>query len=111
MIRIGTSRVGGRNGRRPPLTEEQIERWASAHFRRAGEWPSQRSGPVPEDPDTTWASIDLALRYGHRGLPGGSSLARLLAEQRGVPNNKALPKWTMAQVLSWAEAHLSRTGA
>jgi hypothetical protein len=32
----------------------------------------------------TWLALDSALRNGHRGLPGGDSLARLLARERGV---------------------------
>jgi hypothetical protein len=32
-------------------------------------------------PDEKWRNIDNALRYGLRGLPGGSSLAKLLAEK------------------------------
>ena len=35
------------------------------------------SGPIAEAPGETWKSVDLALRYGYRGLPGGASLARL----------------------------------
>src|SRR5436309_357023 len=49
-------------------------------------------------------------RRGLRGLPGGSSLARLLAERRGVRNHLALPKMTIAGILAWADAHHARTG-
>src|SRR5262249_38261329 len=48
--------------------------------------------------------VGTALRYGLRGLPGGSSLARLLAERRGVRNHMALPPLTEARVLAWADA-------
>jgi hypothetical protein len=35
-------------------------------------------------PGETWVAIDAALAHGHRGLPGGDSVARLLARRRGV---------------------------
>jgi hypothetical protein len=47
---------------------------------------------------------------GYRGLPGGSSLAQLLAEHRGVRNPKRLPPYTVEQILAWADAHQQRTG-
>src|SRR5262245_61677913 len=81
----------------PALTTEQILAWADAHHARTGEWPRQRSGPVPEAPGLSWAGIDQALRYGRRGLPGGDSLARLLARRfRTAPTGcggRAL-RWT-----------------
>jgi hypothetical protein len=41
---------------------------------------------VPEGPaGETWRRVDNALRLGLRGLQRGSSLARLLEQQRGVP--------------------------
>jgi hypothetical protein len=95
----------------PRLTVEQILAWADAYLAREGRWPRIRSGPVAEAPEETWKQIHEALRQGSRGLPGGSSLARLLAKHRGVPNAKALPRWPPAQILAWAEAHHARTGA
>src|SRR5262249_13734061 len=47
---------------------------------------------------------------GHRGLPGGTSLARLLAQHRGKRNPKALPRLSLARILAWADAHSSATG-
>jgi hypothetical protein len=38
-------------------------------------------------------------RAGSRGLPGGSSLARLLARERDVPNKQDLPRLTVRQIL------------
>jgi hypothetical protein len=54
--------------------------------------------------------VATALLEGLRGLPGGSSLARLLAERRGARNHLGLPRLTVAQVVAWAEAHQGRTG-
>ena len=68
-----------------PLTVKQILAWAKAHHRGTGRWPSAASGPVAEAPGLTWGGIDQALAGGFRGLPGGSSLARLLhLHQRSV---------------------------
>jgi hypothetical protein len=60
--------------------------WADAHHARTGAWPGSGSGPVPEGPaGETWRRVDNALRLGLRGLAGGSSLAQLLEQERGVP--------------------------
>jgi hypothetical protein len=68
----------------PRLTLRDIRRWARAHRERSGKWPTAASGPIPEAPGENWRAVNLALYNGHRGLPGGSSLARLLKRgQRG----------------------------
>lgn len=61
-------------------------------------------------PDTTWAAIDGNLQKGARGLPGGSSLAKLLLEHRGVRHHLYLPPLTVHQILAWADEHHQRTG-
>jgi hypothetical protein len=94
----------------PRLTEEQILAWADAHYARTGDWPRSPSGPIAEAPGETWSAIDMALGQGHRGLPGGSSLAQLLAGHRGVENRASVPQLTVDQILAWAEAHYERTG-
>jgi hypothetical protein len=94
----------------PPLTEEEILAWADAHRGRTGEWPQARSGPITEAPTETWMAISWALEAGGRGLPGGSSLARLLAERRGKRNGAALPPLTVERIIRWADAHHARTG-
>jgi hypothetical protein len=43
--------------------------------------------------------VDNALIYGHRNLPGGSSLAQLLARHRGVRNKRRLPILTEKVIL------------
>lgn len=92
------------------LTIGQILAWADSYFERKGHWPSTRSGRVAEDSLRTWHSVDHALSKGFHGLPGGSSVAQLLAEYRGVRNPAALPRLTVEQVLAWADAHHRRTG-
>jgi hypothetical protein len=95
------------------LSEAQILVWADAHRARTGRFPNTEgdSGPVADAPGEKWANIDQALRDGGRGLPGGSSLARLLAQARGVRNNMDLPDLTEDQIVEWAESHRQRTGA
>jgi hypothetical protein len=61
----------------PPLAEAQIRAWAEAYRVLYGAWPSKHSGAVGNRGET-WARLDGALRLGLRGLPGGSSLSRLL---------------------------------
>ena len=95
---------------RPELTVEQVLAWADAHREATGEWPIEDSGPVRSAPGENWKPISQALAKGGRGLPGGSSLARLLAEHRGVRNPKDLPCLTIEQVLAWADAHRAETG-
>src|SRR5262249_17050420 len=89
----------------PPLTVAQILAWAAAHHDRTGQRPNRHSGPIADAPGETWAAVGTALRLGTRILPGGSSLAQLLAEHRGVRNKFQLPDLTVAQVLAWADAH------
>ena len=78
--------------------------------RPAGEWPVEDSGPVHSAPGENWKAISGALARGDRGLPGGSSLARLLAEHRGARNPKDLPRLQIEQILAWADAHRAATG-
>jgi hypothetical protein len=77
--------------RRPPLSVAQILAWAEAHRARTGRWPTSKAGAVPECPGQTWAGVDMALRCGHRGLPGGDGLAVLLRRERGVRGRPGRP--------------------
>jgi hypothetical protein len=95
---------------RPELFVEDVLAWADAHREATGLWPAEESGPVSSAPGETWKLISSALARGDRGLPGGSSLARLLAEHRGARNPKDLPRLTIEQVLAWADAHRASTG-
>jgi hypothetical protein len=96
--------------RRPPLTVAQILAWADDHRVRTGRWPSAASGPVKGVPGEKWHALDGALAKGLRGLPGGSSLSRLLAEGRGKRTGSPLGMLTTGQILGWAELHFRRTG-
>jgi hypothetical protein len=96
--------------RRPPLTVDQILAWADEHRTRTGRWPSAVTGPVGGVPGENWKALNQALAEGLRGLPGGSSLARLLAEFRGHRPGAQAGVLTVEQVLSWADLHRRRTG-
>ncbi len=95
---------------KPVLTIEQILVWADKHKAKTGKWPNEDSGQVVET-DETWSGIAAALRVGSRGLPRGSSLAKLLAEYREKRNKGDLPPLTVNQILAWADAHEAETGA
>lgn len=111
LAQLLVEKCGARNIQRlPPLTEPKILSWADAHHQHAGTYPTAHSGPIPDSGGEKWSSIDNALRLGQRGLPGGSSLVRLLAQHRGVRNRKSLPPLTEDRILAWADAHHQRTG-
>lgn len=94
---------GGPRSRR--LTIREILTWADRHHERTGHWPTIRAGAIPGTPGETWHKIETALRDGARGLPRGSSLARLLAARRGARNPKHLPRLSIRQILAWADRH------
>ena len=96
--------------RAPPLNIEDILCWADAHHQRTGYWPNDESGPIPEAANTSWMNVNEGLRLGWRSLPGGSSLAHLLATKRGVRIKKHRPPLTIARILAWADLHHQRTG-
>jgi hypothetical protein len=94
----------------PKLTRRQILRWADAHHKRTGEWPTQDSGPIVDAPAESWAAVDSALNRGSRGLRGESSLAQLLAAHRGRQHYHDRPPLSGKKILAWAEAHFEATG-
>ena len=82
----------------------------AAEDRRIGTL-ARLSGPtVQAAPDQTWGAIDQALRQGRRGLPGGSSLGRLLVQHRGPEARWQPPRLTVELILAWADQHFARTG-
>src|SRR5207253_159589 len=95
---------------RPDLSLQQILDWADAFHERWGQWPGIESGAICDAPGETWDAVNHALVRGKRGLPGGRSLAQLLALERGVRNRYDLPNLTRKQILLWADAHQRRSG-
>jgi hypothetical protein len=100
-----------RNRKRlPPLSESQIIAWARRHRLSTGKWPSENAGPIEGTRGEVWENVAAALTQGIRGLPGGDSLARLLARRLGARNSAALPPLLEQDILSWADAYHARTG-
>ena len=88
--RLLARRRGARNHTNiPRLSERKILAWADAHYRRPGRWPNHQSGPIQDAPAESWGAIESALQRGYRGLPGGSSLYRLLKERRPIPGPRS----------------------
>ena len=94
----------------PSLSVAQILAWADAHYKRTGKWPTLGSGLIAGSRGDTWSAVSDALRNGSRGLPKGSSLARLLARRRGARKARSLPVLSVANILAWADAHHRRHG-
>ena len=99
-------------GMLPALSLRKILAWLDAYHARTGRWPNADAGKIPEAPrHETFRAVEDALNHGGRGLPGGSSIARLLAERRDVRNRLAAPGSPPEQVLKWADRHRRRTGS
>jgi hypothetical protein len=92
------------------LTIPEILAWADAYREATGRWPTKDSGPIPEAPGETWLGVETALRDGLRGLPGGESLAQLLARKCGKRNPQRLPNLTIEQILEWADRYREEHG-
>jgi hypothetical protein len=67
--------IGVRSGKQ--LTEQRVHSLALMHYEKIGSYPTESSDWILEGKDS-WPAISFALNYGFRGLPGGSSLAKLL---------------------------------
>ena len=80
-------------GHAPSLSISRILAWADAFRARNGRWPTGSSGPVALAPGETWCAINSALSCGARGLPGGSSLSRLLAREHACEPSEG---WSFA---------------
>ncbi len=101
----------------PPLTEAKILAWADAHHRRTGRWPTNRTEAIPEAPGENWSMVERALREGQRGLPGGTTISRLLMKHgrrpyKAPPKRPAVPRpaLTIARILAWADEYQRRNG-
>src|SRR5439155_14551044 len=104
LARLIARRFGARTRAAiPPLTVPLILAWADAWHAAEGQWPSRDSGAILGHPGETWMAIDAALKLGNRGLPGGDSLARLLARERGRRHKGQLPRLTRKGILALAK--------
>lgn len=94
----------------PPYTASLLLKWIDARHEAKGDWPHNRDGPIPGTKGETWFAVDMALRKGLRGMPGGSSLAKFLMIKRGVRNIRALPRLRLDQILVWVDEHRQEKG-
>lgn len=95
---------------KPRLTAALILEWADEFHRLKRRWPHHFDGHIQWAGDDTWARVNDALAGGYRGLPGGSSLARLLYLHRGVRSPRNVPALSERKIFAWARAHFGRTG-
>jgi hypothetical protein len=99
---------------KPPLTEQRILEWADHYYASTGYWPRILSGLASPETGDTWNRVDRALKQGNRGLPGGSSLSRLLYEQRRAiakkPKRPERADITEGMILDWADLYHKSTG-
>ena len=97
--------------RLPPLTIQQILKWADQYYEFTGQWPTSRHGRVLGEHGLKWETINDALRKGQRGLPGGSSLARVLKKHRHTADPRRIrPDISRKQIIEWIRDHHLRTG-
>ncbi len=96
--------------RPPPLYLSDILRWCDDFHARIGRFPTRNDGRILGQLGLTWSAVDQNLKVGGRGLPRGSSLARLLLERRGRRHKGLLPRYTYRRLLSWADAYHARHG-
>ncbi|SRR5258708_34692028 len=92
------------------LNIAEILAWADSFRETTGHWPTVKSGSIREERFETWLNVNQALIHGLRGLPGGNSLAQLLAERRGARNPHAPPPLTVEQILRWADEYYKLEG-
>jgi len=95
---------------RPNISVEDVLFRADHHFAIYGRYPRADDGIIDLAPTENWCAVNMAMQKGHRGLPGGSTLARLLEAHRGKRNKARLPKISLAVILEWADEHYQRTG-
>jgi hypothetical protein len=75
-----------------------------------GRWPNKRAGNIEGQQGLTWATVNQALSQGLAGLPGGSSLSRLLGDETGVRTARHKRQLTELAIVVWADAFHARQG-
>jgi hypothetical protein len=89
-------------GKRVFLTEKSILEDAAKFHIIHGEYPKDADPrPVPDKSDETWIAYSIALRKGLRGLPGGTSLPRLLDTHGLVRNHLSAMVLTPELIVGW----------
>jgi hypothetical protein len=113
LARLLENRFGVRNmANLCRLHLTQILSWADAFRKRTARWPNSESDPIALPRGETWSAIDAALINGRRGLPAGSSLAKLLARKRGARRSRSdVQSLTISKIVSWCRSYKRRFGA
>jgi hypothetical protein len=112
LTRLAVSHFGSRNVNRPPrLTETMIVKAIRTFHEAHGRYPNKdEKEPVPGHPGEKWSHIEAALRAGGRGLPGGSSLAKVREEKFDGINRKNQTPLTEPLIVAWMAAFLKKYG-
>jgi hypothetical protein len=111
LAQLLADKRGARNSNRlPKFSAKQILQWADAHFQHTTRWPTPHSGEILEAPGETWSIVESALHEGLRGLPPGSSLAKLLAQAGRKQPHCLSPDLSPQQITTWAHAYYRREG-
>ncbi|WP_280524241.1 DEAD/DEAH box helicase [Legionella cincinnatiensis] len=99
---------------RPPLTMEIIETWIEQFFNKYQKYPLRNDSLIEFAEGNyygdTWSRIDTALREGLRGLPVGSSLAKLMDTKFGVRNSLDLPQLDTEEIKACMLSYFNNTG-
>lgn len=95
---------------KPRLSYTRILGWCDEFKDRLGVWPMRGDKFIATDAEETWGAIDRSLTQGTRGLPGGTTLAKLLMQYRGRQHFFLKPDFTVDQILTWADAFHATTG-
>ena len=73
----------------PPVNRRTNPRLGRRHHAAHGRWPTYRCGLIPGTHGEKWHNINASLISGHRGLPGGLTLRKLLAQYRNTTPDPA----------------------
>ena len=115
--------LGTRNHKKlPTLTEEVICKWISQFNHKYGSYPTTKHGIIEFSDDEykgeTWERIDVSLQEGNRGLPGKSSLGKLIEEKFGIRiyRKSLLPSYCKSTLLTldiirfWIQSYINKYG-
>ena len=91
------------------LSEKQILQWIDDYYKAHGNYPKHNFGTIKGTLET-WSSVDNALQKGTRGLPGGSSITKLLSKHRDIRSSAYLADLTEEQIILWAKEWFEKNG-
>ncbi len=91
----------------PSLSEEDILNWAEQYKVEFGRYPTMREGQVKyfTQGRLTWCAVNACLDKGLRGLPGGTTLSRLIVNNLVNVNKSSLHRLLEEDILRWAEQY------